>query len=357
MELLSLLPVIGFTLGWIRWQESSSSAALLHAVSGMLAILFVGSLVGALLPASLLLVVAGTVLAAVESVRLVLRKKSLPVPLGMFALLCIAFWLMHSGASYFFYDEYSHWGVFLKEMLGSNQLWGADSNSMHPRYLPGASLWQYFFALFSRNMEGAAYLAQFSLLMAPLMVLWEKTEWRRPGWIAGVFALVVIAISNFGHGFTSLYVDHLLGAWFAGVLLNFIFEFRSRSVWQLSSFLIPISTIILFKSTGAFFAIALAGTLALLIVLHPQFKLAGSSYLARLKYLAIFPVAIVGVIAFVLLAWNMNRNSISLPETGGSTSRVATQLVSQQSIYDEDQQAELTRRFVEVISHQQISKC
>jgi len=356
MELLSLIPVIGFALGWMRWQNVTAGSALLHSVSTVVLVLFAGSLAGVLLPAALVLMFYGTTLIVIEVRRYANQRKDPPAPLVVFVVLCVVYWLVQSQSQLYFFDEYSHWGVFLREMLGNNQLWGTDSNSFHPRYLPGTPLWQYFFALFSNNVEGAAYLAQFSLLITPLIVLWEKTEWRRPGWIVGVFALVVITISNFGHGFTSLYVDHLLGAWFAGVLLNFIADFKNRSVWQLCSYLIPVSLIILLKTTGTFYAVSLAGILALLILIHPQFKRENHSLRVRLKYATIFPLAVVGIVTSILVTWNINRNSHSLDETGGSTSLVATRLVSQDSIYSSEQQAELTRRFVDVILHQQISK-
>ena len=69
MELLSLIPVIGFTLRWHRWQNWTASSAILHAVSAILLVLFLGSLVGLLLPITLLVMIAGTVLAVVEGYR------------------------------------------------------------------------------------------------------------------------------------------------------------------------------------------------------------------------------------------------------------------------------------------------
>ena len=186
MELLPLIPIFGFAFAWKHWQNSTAASAWLHAVSATLLVLFVASLVDVLLPVTVLLMASGTVLAVVEGRRYVRQQISLPVPFGIFAALCAVYWIIHAGSSYFYYDEYSHWGVFLKEILAQDQLWGADTNSLHPRYLPGPSLWQYYFAVFSRNPEGAAYVAQFALLLTPLLVLWEKTEWRQTIWHLGL---------------------------------------------------------------------------------------------------------------------------------------------------------------------------
>ncbi len=356
MELLSLIPVIGFTLSWHRWRNWTASSAILHAVSAILLVLFIGSLVGLLLPITLLLMIAGTVLAVVEGYRLVRQKVSLPVPVGIFAVLCIVFWMVHSGSSYYYYDEYSHWGVFLKEMLAKNQLWAADTNSMHPRYLPGTSLWQYFFAIFSRNPEGAAYLAQFALLLTPLLVLWEKTNWRQVMWHFGILAFVVVAVTNFGHGFASLYVDHLLGAWFAGVLLNFLLELRRRRTFALFSYLLPLAVIVLIKTTGVFFVVAASSIMTLLLVVHEDSGAARQALGKRLRRAVILPAATIMLSLSILSVWNMNRDTIGVGFDGTSSGSIVSGLLERDSIFDSAQQAELTRRYIEVVLHQQISK-
>jgi hypothetical protein len=355
MELVALIAVIGFALFWQRSQNTTSAAAILHAVSAMLVLLFLSSLVGLLLPCALILLILGSALALLEG-RHCAKRKSFPVPIGIFAVLGVIFWLLQSNSLYYFYDEYSHWGVFVKEMISRNALWGADTNSMHPRYLPGTPLWQYFFAMYSRVPEGAAYLAQFTLLLTPLLVLWERLDWRQIHWHIGILVLFVVAVSNFGHGITSLYVDHLLGAWFAGVLLNFVLEFKNRSMWQLTSYLLPLAVIILIKTTGAFFAFACAGIITLLLFFVHDSAVASRWTRAHLQRVIVFPAATLIVCIFILAAWNSNRNAISLPDTGGSTGTVAAKLLDQESIFDEAQQTELKRRFVEVVLHQQIGK-
>lgn len=356
MELLPLIPVIGFALAWQHWQNTTAASAMLHAVSAIVLVLFVASLVGLLLPVTVLLMAGGTALAAVEGRRYVRSQIPLPVPIGIFVTLCVIYWTIHSGSSYYYYDEYSHWGVFLKEILAQNQLWGADTNSMHPRYLPGTPLWQYFFAVFSHNQEGAAYLAQFALLLTPLLVLWEKTRWHQTIWHLGILGLVIITVSNFGHGFTSLYVDHLLGIWFAGLLLNFLLEMKHHQVRRLLSYLLPLAVIVLIKTTGVFFALTAAGIIALLSVVHQKLGAAVLPRSIRLRRALMFPVATIVLSLSILSVWAMNRDSIGSGVDDISTESVVGRLIVRDSIFDTAQQAELSRRFVEVILHQQISK-
>ena len=355
MELLILIPVIGLALGWQHWQHSTAASSLLHAVSAMIVVLFVASLLDLLLPASILLMTVGTIAAVVEIRRHVRDQIVLPVPIGMFVILACLYWAIHSGSSLLFFDEYSHWGVYLKEMLAYDALWGANTNAMHPRYLPGATLWQYFFAVFSGNKEGAAYLAQFTLLMTPLLVLWEKLRWQQYAWHVGIMVAVIAALSNFGHGVTSLYVDHVLGVWFAGILLNYLLELNKRTACQLHSYLLPVAVVVLVKTTGVFFALADAGIIALLLLVVPDRSTARANRTRWLHSFA-FPLASLILCVTLISVWNANRDAAGVPDGEGSASEIVGHIAAGKSIFDASGQEELTRRFIEVVLHQQISK-
>ena len=356
MELFSLIPVIGAALAWHHWQSTTAASAILHAVSSILFLMFLGSLADLLLPTTLLIMFAGAVLAAVEGYRLIRMKILLPVPFIVLIVLCTIFWLIHSGSSYLYYDEYSHWGVFLKEMLASNQLWTTDTNSFHPRYLPGTSLWQYFFAVYSHSPEGAAYLAQFVLLITPLLVLWEKTNWRQVAWHVGILILVIVTVTNFGHGIASLYVDHLLGAWFAGIVLNFVLEKGSRQKFAFLSYLLPLAVIVLIKTTGVFFALSASGIIALILLAQDDSGMTGKAWGVRLRAAMIVPVATVILSLSIVSIWNMNRDAAGLGFDGTSSGGIVSGLLKRESIFDSAQKSEITRRYVEVVLHHQISK-
>lgn len=356
MELFSLIPILGAALAWQQWRSTTAASAILHAVSAILLLLFLGALAGLLLPTTLLLMFVGTILAAVEGYRLIRMKIMLPVPFIVLILLCTIFWLIHSGSAYYYYDEYSHWGVFLKEMLAKNQLWAADTNSMHPRYLPGTSLWQYFFAVYSHKPEGAAYLAQFVLLITPLLVLWEGTSWRQVVWHVGILVLVIVAVTNFGHGFASLFVDHLLGAWFAGIVLNFVLEKGGRRNSVLFSYLLPLAVLVLIKTTGVFFALSASGIMALILLAQDDSGSTVATLGVRLRGSMIVLVATVIVCLSILSIWNINRDATGLGLEQSSSIGIASSLLERESIFDSAQISELTRRYVEVVLHHQISK-
>lgn len=356
MELLGLVSVAGFALGWQHWRSTSAASAILHSVSAMLVVLFVSALLNVQMAVAIALLAAGSALAVLAVVTLIRSRKAPPVPVGMLVLLGTVYWTIHSGSALLYYDEYSHWGVFLKEMLASHSLWGADTNSMHPRYLPGTSLWQYYFALFSGKPEGAAYLAQFVLLLAPLMVLWEKISWRQYVWHAGVLLLLIVMLFNFGHGFTSLYVDHILGAWFAGVILNFLVDPRKSRVDQLACYLLPLAVLVLVKTTGVFFAMAAAGIIAMLLLAARNDDGTFRAGSWRWRRALAFPLAALVLCVGILSVWNANRDSLDVGPGGGEASSIIGKIATLESELSSAQQIELARRYKKVLLHQQISK-
>lgn len=356
MALLVLIPLLGYILFWRRVTDSRSSSAALHSASAILLVLYFGSLAGLLQPTTLVLIICGSFLAISETARLIIQKTPLPLPLGILLFLCSLFALLHHDATFYLYDEFSHWGVFLKELLAKDILWSADSNAMVLRYPPGAPLWQYFFLRFSFSSEANAYLAQFCLLMIPLLVLWQNVKLRQLYWLLAVFALVALGLSNFGHGFASLYVDHLLGAWFAGTLFNFMLDLEDQSATRLLSYFLPITTLVLIKDAGLYFAVAASGIFALLIFWRAAFKADNKEPLRgviKAGTLAIVCIASSGLIA---TTWNANRNSAGIPQSTYSTGGILSGIVNGKSELSDDEHAELTRRFWQVIFKQQISK-
>ena len=356
MSLLVLIPLLGYILAWRRLTGSRSSSAALHASSAILLILYVAALGGQLLTATVLLLTCGVPLAIYELGSLLKRRKPMQTPLGVLVFLCAIFALLHNEASFFMYDEYAHWGIFMKEMLAGDALWGNDSNAMVLRYPPGAPLWQYFFLRFTAVTEGNAYLAQFCLLALPLLVLWEGLKWRQLYWSLSIFALVALVLSNFGHGFASLYVDHLLGAWFAGTIFNFLLDLEDRTPRQLLCYVLPIATIVLIKDAGLFFAAAAIGTMAFLMFWRIAFRAGASnikSGLANASTLAV--ICIVGS-GLVTISWNVNRDAEGIPPSTYSTRGIVAGITTGRSELSPTDQVELSRRFRQVVVHQQISK-
>jgi len=51
-------------------------------------------------------------------------------------VLLILFWWIHADSQFLYWDEYSHWGVYVREMSVTHQLVTAETNAAHPDYPP-----------------------------------------------------------------------------------------------------------------------------------------------------------------------------------------------------------------------------
>lgn len=353
MGLATLLPILGFAAFFARRLGTTFAVAMLHAVSAIILVLFLGGIAKALWWTALAVHLVGVGLLGHEIWRLRERGNRPEVSTTIVVLVvCVAlFWLVHRHSLYFYYDEYSHWGIYLKEMLALDGFWLADTNSMHPRYPPAAPLWQYLFNVFRAPSEGTAYLAQFVLLLTPLLVLWERITWRRAYWALAILALCLLALTNFGLGISSLYVDHVIGAWFVGTILCFVMD--SPTSRRSLVYALPLTTLALLKESSFAFAVAAAGIMGTLIFLNTWRKagrpMTSAAQAACLALIITIPAAL------CLQAWQWRLDNIGAPTEHKAVGGIVSGLTADTEAVDAAQGAEISRRFLEVFSEQQLS--
>lgn len=353
MGLLTLLPILGFAALFARLLGTKLSVGMLHAVSAVILILYVGGLAQVLWWTALAIHFVGVGLIGYELWRLDQSRErpNVSIPIAVLALCVVSFWIVHKDSLYQYYDEYAHWGIYLKEMLALDGFWLADTNSMHPRYPPAAPLWQYLFNAFREPSEGTAYLAQFVLLLTPLLVLWERITWRRAYWVPLILALCLLGLTDFGLGVSSLYVDHVIATWFAGTILCFVMDspVGRRSV----VYALPLAVLALFKESSFAFSLAAAGAMGLLVCLQSWQR---SRNLARSGIGALLVVAAITLPAVLCLqVWEWRLDRIGAPADLEAVGGVVSGLTGSRVQVDADQGAEITRRFLEVFTEQQLS--
>lgn len=355
MALFSLLPLLGFAC-WLQDRfRFAPATSLLFAVSGWIIVAFAGGLIGALWWTCMLIWVLGLTLFGHRLFAMLSGRvaRDIPTSYGMLIVFGVLFWLVHGDSQFFYYDEYAHWGVFYRDMTALDAFWGADTNSMHPRYPPAAPLWQYAFGIFLAPGDSVAYLAQFILLFTPLMVLWHKLAWRQIGWIFGAGVLCLVVLLNFGHGVTSLYVDHVIGAWFVGIILCAVVD-PPKSLPRALLFCLPLTVLALIKDVGLAFALAAAGIIALLTL--RQRVACGSKWTSSLAASVLLGIVLVLPAVVSVQTWTWNRDSMSVPQDDQSLSGVSTGLIDGGNALDEEQRAEVAKRFKQVFFDQQLSK-
>jgi hypothetical protein len=353
MGLITLLPILGFAAFFARRLGTTFAVAMLHAVSAIILVLFLGGLAHALWWTALAIHLAGVGLLGHELWRFRRNgdRPEVSVPIAVLGVCVALFWLIHGRSLYVYYDEYSHWGIYLKEMLALDGFWLADTNSMHPRYPPAAPLWQYLFNVFRAPSEGTAYLAQFVLLLTPLLVLWERITWRRAYWALLIFALCLLALTNFGLGISSLYVDHVIGAWYLGTILCFVMD--SPTLRRSLVYALPLTTLALLKESSFAFAVAAAGIMGTLIYLN-TWRQAGRPMTSAARA-ACMALIITIPAALCLQAWQWRLDDIGAPTEHKAVGGIVSGLAADTEAVDATQGTEITRRFLEVFSEHQLS--
>ena len=154
------------------------------------------------------------------------------------------------------YDNYTHWGLVVKNMLSTNQFPNfQDTLIEFTSYPLGSSSFVYFFSRFIDNGEAVQILGQqFISIMFLLPILKYIKKYRIPCYIAFVvfinFILVYEGVLN------GLLVDKLLAFVAFGSVLFIYDEGIKNKNLDIVKFLAPvISFIILIKTSGIFFAV------------------------------------------------------------------------------------------------------
>lgn len=359
--LLSLLALCGFWTHTARWLRLDAAPALLLAVAAMLAVLYTGGLLG-VLDATVWGLRGLGLVAGVLAVTAWWRQpeRSLPSPAVVVPIvLVLAFWALHHDASYFYYDEFGHWGIYLRDMLAAGEFWGAETNARHPQYVPGGPLWQYFFVQGASTVrpDGLAYLAQFVLLISPLSLLWHRLGWPDWPWVLGLLVVLMLGLAAFTPGITSLYVDHLLSAWFVGALLLH-WHLAGGPRRRLALLALPLLVLGLLKSVGLPLAVAAVGMMAIQELFSGQPAEPGPvrPWIRRFGLLTAASVLVLLPTVVAVLAWHGQRDALGVRSSSGSVAEIVTRAPALPTADREALVAEIDRRYGEVLLHQQLGK-
>jgi hypothetical protein len=126
----------------------------------------------------------------------------------LFSIYCT---LLLKGVFLLHYDNFSHWGLIVKEMFRLDSLPDVTTLVTFRNYPPGTAVFIYFIGKIIGYTESHVLMAQSYLISASLSVLFAFCRWKKPGYIlltivAGLTLLLVIKNNIF-----DLLVDTLLG--------------------------------------------------------------------------------------------------------------------------------------------------
>ncbi len=190
----------------------------------------------------------------------------------MFIGSALLFWVNFHHLSLVTWDEFSFWGVYVKELLDLHNFSGAETPG-HKDYTRITSLFQYYVLTNTVPEEGLIYFAHFLFLIAPLTIYFIHLSWKDFPLILLLGLLSIFLIESLGLGFASIYVDHLLSVWFAMTILVYFNYLTSPRyiIGHKTLLLFPILFVLpLIKKTGfnlaIIFSVLLLGDIFLKLI-------------------------------------------------------------------------------------------
>jgi hypothetical protein len=264
---LFLLSLLGFVALGVRRLSWPAEQMPLWTVALFISALYAAALSGVLYAGARVLVATGLILLVGQLVtdrhRLKEAAASVLTPgVCLFVAVAIAYWVKFHAGMLSAWDEFSHWGLVIKELTATHALSTPDSPVLFKDYPPGAGLFQYALMAVTGWSEGAAMVAQAMALWAVAPVLLTGATWRQGLRLVATIAVFYLLVVGFGHEPTSLYVDQVLGAWLVGVLA-ILWWSRDEGLGVLPRVLPMLAALPLIKTPGMALALTAAAYLAL----------------------------------------------------------------------------------------------
>ena len=100
----------------------------------------------------------------------------------IFFVLYVFIFAINVDKRFYEWDEFSHWGRFLKETLRLNSLFCTSNASMsHKDYVPIITVFEYIWCRLSfRYVEADAYSAQQVLMVSMMLPVFSVFDCKRP---------------------------------------------------------------------------------------------------------------------------------------------------------------------------------
>jgi hypothetical protein len=357
IAIISLLPIFGYAAVFYIYFKKTVSVSIFFSISSIITILFVFGMLDFLKQGAYLLFYGGMVFLLFLSIwfkdKLFEAVKS--VPFVMFTLASIIYLYLMQDAKFFFWDEYSHWGIFIKEMYYFHHFYDTSSVAANLIYPPGISIWDYFIVLPTGFTEGKLYFAYFLILFSSTLMMYEKLSFKQVHWIVLVFAIQIVVFAGFGHWFSCIYVDHIVGA-IAGLVLTYLVD--HFSVKQFILFVFPLSAIVLVKEIGLYFGLASMGLMLILQVVRAKFENGKSLWLNIKEQKQVIFILFILAVSMVLILkfWGMRQESHGIQKPAHSISTIVKNIALDKQIFNESKKALYNKNFVEVMLYQQLHK-
>jgi len=356
MEILVIFCLLGYALHLKTVGIQNSSVAIFLSTALSILALYILGLLNLLQYGSKAIFLGGIALLAFGVVknRDGAKEFAKQTPVVVFVVLGVLYWLMTKSALFFFWDEFSHWGLFIKEMKFTDKLYDAQCIAAHLGYLPGSSLWQYFVMSFSDFNEHSTFFANFLLIIASTLMVYEKINTKNIHWLALVFVAHLLLITNYGLGMNKIYVDPLVSCIFIGTFMSIILEeWDYKNIYLLFA---PLAALLLVKEVGLYFAVALSLFVPFYMMLTKSegALIEKRIVVAEWKKLLIALVFIIGLVA-IKESWSHRQASVGIAPEGQSITGIVKAWTGSSDVLTNEEKNMVRDRFWEVFKWQYVA--
>ncbi len=158
------------------------------------------------------------------------KIKELLVPSSiMFGIFIVITILWMRGIIYIHYDNFSHWGLIVKEMFRINGLPDGTTIVTFRNYPPGSAVFIYFAGKIVGYSESHSLMAQGFLIVSNFAALYVFCKWRNPAHIFLTTVISIILINVFRMNIYDLLVDTLLGLFAVSIA---VITYYYRNDWK-----------------------------------------------------------------------------------------------------------------------------
>ena len=196
------------------------------------------------------------------------------------------------------WDEYSHWGLAVKDMFYYDALSMHEGSSvLAKRYPPFSTIIEYYF-MYNNEMfsEGIMYVAYLSFVWSMLVIAFKNIKWHeiREIFLTGIIILLLPLF--FFDFYYSLYVDLLLGIVFSYILISYYSD--ENSIFNNIRIMVSLCALVLVKDMGL--VLACIFVIIAIIDCLSEKKL---WYADRRKLFGIFGYSLITIFGF--LSWQL----------------------------------------------------
>ncbi len=279
--------------------------------------------------------------------------KYLLTPGLIISILLYAFFIvLNQGRMLSVWDEFSHWGLVVKNMFMLNNFGlGSDSTLLARGYLSGTSLFQYLALKIGGNFnETYMFTAMNFIYLSFVIPITQKIKIKNLlTQILLFLSLIFLPLTLFGQFFSSLYVDGILGIAFAYGIFNYFINRKEKfSLFNIINTIISFSALILIKDFG----ILLAFFLGLIILIDQLFVLNKFKFNFKFIFVTILKVFSLASPSLIIKGLWILKSSGSVSSSGSLS--VLNGLKTIFSFGYEGYQETIVKNYIEAVSNRSL---